>query len=555
MATTEDIVRVRIEVDGIIRGLEGAKRSIRSLKPLGAAIGRGIGGAIAGGFAVAAGLGGLGLLTRGIVGLQSEVKDTEVGIASLVTALTGQDITTSLGQARTIVGQLKEDAALGAGELGNYAEGFQRILGPANRAGATLKEVRELNRQALAAGFALRGAEGLLLAPMDVVQALTAGVGERTTPIVNQLLGAIQMTNKEFNALSKRDRFDALTRAFGTMDEGAKLMGKTFSAQTATFKDGVKDIIRNATEPIFQVWTDQLSRANEWMTDNRDLMKEMAEEYGPKIAKAWEAVSRSPGAAAGGLGAAALAPGIGGFARAGGVGALGAVAGGGALTGGVVLAGLLAALAFGFLAVKGAISEYPELLESTAAAGSMLLFSFTKLFDAIGGLTGEGSALNRVGAIIVGTFNTSVDLFARGILVVAAGINFLGSGFLQLGMIMDAISSGDPRRVIGLFQAGSKLETVGREANALLVQELSDALTKPLRITKVRSNKVGEDDDGLGLTKPGQGDVNINKIEVKIKTDRMDDPNRVAVSFETMLARANEYRRQARTAGLAPKAI
>ncbi len=225
MATVDDTVRVRVEVDEELRNLGRVQSKLRNLNKLGSAIGASVGGAFQTAFAMAAGATGVGLMARGVMGLHSEINEAEVGMASLISALTGKDIGTSLRIARQQVAGLKEDAAKGAGELGNYTQGFQKILGPARAAGASLKEIRELNKQALAAGFALRGAEGLMLAPMDVMQALTQGVGERTTPIVNQLLGAIGMTNKEFNKLAKRERFEALMKAFGTMEEGAALMG------------------------------------------------------------------------------------------------------------------------------------------------------------------------------------------------------------------------------------------------------------------------------------------------------------------------------------------
>lgn len=550
---TDDIVRVKIEVDDQIRGLVGAQRQISNLQRLGTAVGRGIGGAIAGGFAVAAGMAGVGLLSRGIIGIQNEVKDTEVGIASLISALTGQDITASLGRAKTIVGDLKEDAAKGAGELHHYATGFQRILGPARAAQASLKEVRELNRVALAAGFAMRGAEGLLLAPMDVMQALTAGVGERTTPLVNTLLGAIKMTNKEFNALAKRDRFDALMKAFGTMSGGADLMGKTFSAQTATLKDGVKDIIRNVTAPVFQLWTEQLEAANDWMTKNKENMREMAEDYGPKLAQLWKDISSNPGAAAGGLGAVALAPGVGRFAGAGGLSAAGGMVGGGALAGGGVVAGVLALLAVGFVAVKGAIMEYPALLESIGAAGTILAVAFGKLFSALGALVQKGSILNTLGGGIIMVFVTAVDLFARGIMVVAAGVKALGSSLVATRHLFEGIALA----ATGQFGLAGKSfaahQDVSKNALSILAQDIKDALTKPIRTTKVRTSK--NDDEGGGLDKPFGGDTHIGKVEVIVQTEVNEDPNRVAVAMEEVFSRLDTYRRQARASPLSPKTI
>ena len=547
MSTTEDVIRVRVEVGDTSKGLTKAKQEIRSLAPLGRSVAAGIGGALTAAFALVAGAAGVGLVARGIAGLHSEIKDTEVGIASLVSALTGEDITTSLKIARTQVKGLKEDAAKGAGELNHYADGFQKILGPALAAGATMKEIRKLNKQALAAGFAMRGAEGLLLAPMDVVQAMSAGVGERTTPIVNKLLGAIGMTNEAFNKLSKPERFDALGKAFGTMEAGAALMGKSFTAQTATFKDGVKSIIRDATEPIFMVWTQQLAAANSWMEKNRDAMKEMAEVYGPKLAEVWKAAARNPGAVAGAGGAAVAA---GGLAKAGAVGAVGTATGLGGLASAGVLAGALAIVAAGFVAVWGALSEFPELWASLASAGAIMTHALGKLMDAFGQLTGSGSVLNRIGKLITVGFVTAVDLFARGIMVVAAGISFLGKGFQQMGMLMDIAANPISKRSVK-----DRLEDVkqlGRIANYRLAQDLKEAM-KPIKLTRVKPSD-GEGGDGSGLPSGGSV-VNIAKVEVNIKTRTMDDPNRVAIAFDQIIGRVNQFRTQASTAPMGPKAV
>ena len=122
MATTDDVIRVRVEVGDTTPGLQKAQKGISSLGALGSAVGASIGGALSAAFAMAAGAAGVGLMAKGIVGLHTEIKDTTVGIASLVSALTGKDISASLRIAREQVAGLKEDAAKGAGVLAHYAQ-------------------------------------------------------------------------------------------------------------------------------------------------------------------------------------------------------------------------------------------------------------------------------------------------------------------------------------------------------------------------------------------------------------------------------------------------
>ena len=73
-----------------------------------------------------------------------------------------------------------------------------------------------------------------------------------------------------------------------------------------------------------------------------------------------------------------------------------------------------------------------------------------------------------------------------------------------------------------------------------------------MKFIEPRKNKTGEDEDVLTL---GQANVNIDKIEVKVISQTLDDPNRVAIAFDQILSRANEFRAQARSSPFAPKPI
>lgn len=552
MAIAEDIIRVKIEVDDQSAGLSKVENRMAGLQALGSAVGAGIGASLTAGFAMAAGAAGVGMLAVGIAGLHSELQGAEFGLASLVSALTGQDITTSLKSAREQVRGLKEDAAKGVGELRDYTRGFQQILAPTMNAGATMGQIRELNKLALAAGFALDGQLGLQSVSRDVAQAMDQGVGQMTTPIVNKLLPAIGLTNAEFNKLGKKDRFDALTRAFGTMAEGAALMGTGWEAQVATFQDGVKSIIMDVTKPIFDIWVGQLASANDWMEKNRDAMKEMAEVWGPRLASVWEKVSGDPGmVATGGAGVMGMA-GAAGFARAGGVSAIGAATGAGTVASGGILAGVMSILAIGFLALKGAIGEFPKLLELGAFAAARFGVAMGMLWDSLSGLTGSGSILNRVGAGLFLVGVGFVEVLTRITMAIAGFVKFLGTAALWMGQIFDSITSMD-------FKTASAIATGGGQKAALttLGKDLAAALTGDIKLPKVRKNSTGEGDSegGKGLTKPGQGDVHIGKVEVKVKAEVNADPNRVAVSMEEVFSRINQYRKQASVAPLSPKPV
>lgn len=593
-------ISLRMEMESRVSGLAGISRQIRGLEDVAGRVGSRITARLGAAFAAIGGAMGIGRAIGGIIGLQSELQTAEFGMASLVSALEGTDIERSLKIAREQVKGLREDAARGAGELTDYTRGFQQILGPARIAGASFKEIRSLTSEAIAAGFAQRGRQGILTAPLDVVQALTQGVSDIRTPIVSVLLAGLKMTNEEFNKLGKRERFDTLSKAFGQMAAGAELMGTSWAAQVDTFKDGVKDIVRDVTRPIFERWTEQLGAANKWLVDNRDNMQEMAEVWGPRLVEAWNRVVENIGTAValtGVLAGGKLAVGVGEavsqrreaarvagaaaevaavaaqrargivptFAPTGAFGATRAVAarvGGGAAAaavGGVSLAAGAATLAAAvavvggaFLAVKGAIRDNPELLESMAAATSRLGGAFADLLESISGIAGPGSPLVWLGSVGMTIFITAIDVAARFVEAITVITTAFGDALQLIGnslLILKLAATGD---IAGAGMATQRGFVLQEAAIRRMAAGISD-IFRPIRRTKINKAGDGEDEGGAGVSGPPV--TNIGTVNVTVKAEITEDPNRIAVAFNEVLSRVNEFRQQARVATLSPKPV
>lgn len=595
-------ISLRMEMESRVAGLAGISRQIRGLEDVAGRVGSRITAKLGAAFAAIGGAMGIGRAIGGIIGLQSELQNAEFGMASLINALTDKDIGSALKEARKQVSGLREDAAKGAGELGDYTRAFQQILGPGLAANAGFDEIRELTRVAIAAGAASGRVGGVRLASLDVVQALQQGVSDRTTPIITPLLQAIDLTNEAFNKLGKRKRFDALGEAFGKMAAGADLMGTSWTAQVDTFKDGVKEIIRDVTRPIFERWTEQLEGANKWMVDNRDNMREMAEVWGPRLVEAWDRVIENigtavalTGALAGGklatdvgqavsqrreaaraAGAAAevaavaaqrargivptFAP-TGAFgatrAAAARVGGGAAAAVGGGLTlgtmaaGAAVFAAAVAVVGAAFLAVKGAIRDNPELLESMAAATSRLGGAFADLLESISGLAAPGSPIVWLGSVGMTIFITAIDVAARFVEAITVITTAFGDALQLIGnslSILKLAAAGDVAGARMATQRGFFLQetAIRRVASGI------SAIFRPIRRTKI--NKAGDGEaDGAGVSGPPV--TNIGTVNVTVKAEITEDPNRIAVAFNEVLSRVNEFRQQARVSPLSPKPV
>lgn len=545
MAEHDDFdIRVRITVDQAIPGLQGVTRGFEGLQKLASGIGTSLRNSIMSGLSLLGGGALAGVAARGLISIHTEAQNAEMGIASLVSAMGGLGMDDALLHAREQLQGLREDAAKGAGDLHHYANAYQLILAPALGAGATLEGVRELTRQTLQAGFAMRGQEGLHLAPMDVVQALTGGVSDRATPIVTALLRTMDMSPEEFNTLGTAQRMEALQKAFSSMDEAADAMGRTWDANMATLRDNVRSLIMDLTRPLFDVWSEQLARANEWLERNRDTLRDMAENLGPKLAAAWEGLTEHAGS----------------LATTGAMGAVGAVGlrgmmagmGGGALTGaGLATMGVvLAPLIFAVGSLKGAIGESPQLLTDLGSALGRLGRSLMLLSDAVASLFREGSPLNRAGRRIMQAATHIANGLAIFVGAIAVTTRLISDQFViwkELAQGVWAFLNLDPGKANEHFDAALELQKASQE-------RAKENFLGLLNEIKVKRKEMEEEDGKDGPPVNKNPPVNINgPVNIRIEAKQLDDPNRVAGAFTQIIMKLRAAPLEAQAQRLLPK--
>lgn len=581
MSDTEGYtIRARIRVDDAAgTGAASVGQKLKNIEAEGQRVSFSLSSMLQKAFLFAGGASGLGMLAKGIVGLNAPLQEASYGMATLLSAQTGVGINQALGVAKSLVGDLRKDAAAGAGELSNYTEGLQMLLGPGLGAGASLQQIRELNRLALGAGFALRGQEGLRYAPMDIQQALTQGTGDRTTPIVNQALNAVGMSQAAFNKLDPAKKIEALTKAFQAFGPGVELMGKSWSAQMSTLQDKLKGIGAAVTAPLFDRWSEQLGKVNGWLTKNADQMGEIADRWGGKLVALWDHLVRQAGTYAALVGAAAVAqnlPAISGSAKSaygavqGGMGVLGAALkdplglektlavglgqSAAGLTGGVgpLLEGLSAGLnavaaplivvTAGFLAVKGAMSEFPETLAFVAVQAGYLWQSLQDLGDSFGMLTDPGSPLNLLGAALIGIFGgvvwagtQVVKIFASLVTGLAVVLSTVAYGLKSLVMLANGDYSG---------------ASIASDMAAAALVKGQDQLSKIWMGTpeKEKFDWQGPTQDLAGkLPKNKPPPININgPVKFELKTEQNTDPARVMSAFSEGVDRLSRFATQSR---------
>lgn len=293
---TRDAVRARSQIASITGGFTGGG-VFGAFGRLAGGLFGGVAGGIAGGL-LAQGVIGLGrLVTRagsGIASLNSEMEDLQLNITGVLTSLTRLDPARSFELARDQVAGLRREAARLPGELPEFVLGFQTILGATLSAGRGVEEARRLNRLAIVAGsiFGAGGTRGRRTFPLDIQQALTQGLGAQRTRDLNVLVRGAGVTLSQFNRQTRGQRFDTLIRALERIEGVTELIGQSFSAQSATFRDNIREIGRNASRPIFQVWTRQLNRINRFFQQNEGQIRRLSRLVGVTLRDGYQFLAR-----------------------------------------------------------------------------------------------------------------------------------------------------------------------------------------------------------------------------------------------------------------------
>jgi hypothetical protein len=566
-----EIVARIVAQDAAIPGTQAVEKRLDRLEKRAEGFGNVLGSSFAKAFAVLGGTAGIGMAVKGIVGLNSEIETATNGMATLFSAFTGAPIDQSLGRAKGILGDLRKDAKAGVGELTNYTEGFQKIFGATGGA-VDDQSVRQLTRNALAAGFALRGNEGLALAPMDIAQALSGGVSRAETPIVMTALQSIGMSAEKFNKLDPAKKVETLNKAFGGFAGGVELMGKSWDAQFSTLLDNVKELARTATKPLFDRWSEKLREINEWFAAHEEDLADVVQVWGRRLLDLWDQLITKAGIYAGIVVGSALAPSLapGAKTAAGGIAAgarfVGQAASASKMVGVGTMASLLGPTAMGAIqaalaavgatfstvvlpvvaiigiialaigGMYGALQEWSGLFDALTASIAFVTDALGELFGAFGSLVGQGSILNMIGGVLVGVLTAL--LFVFGGLVKAAAL------FVEtLGLLLRLLGAGAKMAyaaMTGDVVGGILAQTEGQRAideYRMRAGGILGLLPQP--------GEGGGETTTPPVTTPG--DTNINgPITITVKAEVNEDPARVAVAFDEVLGNLERYRRQPR---------
>lgn len=539
-------------------------------------------------------------VARGFIALNTEIENAQVGIAGLLTGITGAPIATTMKVARQEVAYFRREAAKLPGELPDYIQAFQLIAGPAFRAGATRDQARLLARNAVLAGSLTPTGRGMKTLPIDVLQALAGQAHQTNTRDLLTLLG---MSSKEFNKLSQPDRLKTLLDGFGKLEEAAMVAGLTWDAQMATLNDGIKQVLRTLSGPLFTYATQSLTKINEKIEEmipewefflshvGSDFLL-YARKFGNDIAN-FDFVGFGKKALVGGATLVGLGAGMGT------AGMIASLVGGltGTLIGasmGTMMAGPAGTVAGGF--AGSAVGSMVSL-----SAFTMLVGPLTAFFGAVYNIAANfvtqfpghvvalmytaGSALYQLGRSIYHAFNligdnpltSSVmmalfDVAIGGLFLLGEGLKWFADTLRLVHLVLNTVLKDlETRWSTGRLVAGAMASAfVGPLGAALMATRFDNGrmsasevdrrylrMIFPSRYPLTPFSGFPSDDgdtsfqaflDALKAALTG-GDTNINgPVTIQITAERLDNPDLVARSFQEAMGYLQDFRKSGRSA-------
>lgn len=532
---------------------------------------------------------GLGLrrLAGAFVSIHTEIEDARVGLAGLITAITGMETPRALETAANSVERLRKAAAALPGDLPQYLRALQVIYGPTRMAGGDMRRAEKLAELAVVAGSTLgRGAIGMKTLPLDVQQALTRGIGAQITPDLNNLLRAIDPKYGEasfFNELPRPERLRIVIEALERMQESAKIFGQTFSAQRDTFRDNLREMGRQLSGGLFEEVKSDLIDINEWLGKIIDGNTRWVNQVDKQLLLSYlklklfvlrpgnmATVGQGAAMAAGGLGARYLAASAGVAAASRGVPGVGMLVNIVTLIG-AGIANIMAKfpkdteMFVASLVSLGAglgrfFGELIRLLLTNPLSEFVLLGLLQALTDVIDGIALLAHGL----ADLLGVINDLVDLLPE--LTSPRGTD---GAISQTRMFRKGVGSfsewlglsGQPGDGTPLWNTGLLGSRNTRFPSGILggpgARGMGDQRLE--NFMNLRSDAINIDDlfppqselDERDIV--GPGDTNLNgPITIVIRAEKVDNPDLVARSFREVAERFSEYKRGGRAA-LAPK--
>lgn len=208
-----------------------------------------------------------GAMTVGVVGLNKELENTKMSIASILEVQGfAPNISAGLEQSGHIMTKMRKDAAELPGEFSDLINIFRTIATPGSNAGMSVERLEALSAKAMAAGAVMQLPSAMV--GREMAMAMDGRVGAHN--IFATRLGIQGDEATKFRALSAPKKAEYIEEKLGKYQGAIDAFKTSYEAASSTAVDNGKKFLSDATEPLFERVKKGLQEFNNWFDQNQD---------------------------------------------------------------------------------------------------------------------------------------------------------------------------------------------------------------------------------------------------------------------------------------------
>lgn len=226
-----------------------------------------------------------GAVTHGVVGLNKELENTKMSIASILEVQGfAPNIYKGLDQAGGIMAKMRHDAAALPGEFSDLIGIFRTIATPGANAGMSIGRLEGLSAKAMAAGAVAQLPSAMV--GRELAMAMDGRVGAHN--VFATRLGIQGEEATKFRGLDAGKRIAYLEEKLGKYQGAVDAFSSSYEAASSTLVDTGKKALSDATLPLFDRVKHELQDINQWFDHNQSTVDHWAGVIGVKLGDAFD---------------------------------------------------------------------------------------------------------------------------------------------------------------------------------------------------------------------------------------------------------------------------
>lgn len=238
----------------------------------------------------AAGYFGFRAAKKYLIDYNASLEQSRIQMAGLLQMNLGDDWSTNMRDANKLMTQFQEDAKKSTSTTKDFVDMASLLTGPLTRAGASVKDVRDVTKGAVIASKAF-GIESEVAA-RDIEQAMAGTLGQKDR-FARALLEPMGMTTKKWNEMVKKTPGKAaemLKKAFAqpAVANMAKAQEKSWAGVTSTLEDNLQRAFGKIGLPLMQKISAEMQKLNLWFEKNPEKVNQIVQSIANGFVRAFE---------------------------------------------------------------------------------------------------------------------------------------------------------------------------------------------------------------------------------------------------------------------------